>query len=148
MNSMNNSRIRAVTQCRIVLLVLAFVANAVHAGDFAVIVNKDNPATVDKDTVTKIYSGELKSWKDGSPVTAIDLPESNPVRADFSSEVLGKTVANVKALWAQMIFSGKALPPKQLASDDDVKKLVSANKGAIGYVKRSSVDDSVKAVLK
>jgi hypothetical protein len=66
----------------------------------------------------------------------------------FTSDVLGKTVGNVKALWAQMVFSGQALPPKQVASDDDVKKLVSANKGAIGYVKASSVDDSVKAVLK
>jgi hypothetical protein len=54
----------------------------------------------------------------------------------------------VKALWAQLIFSGRALPPKQAASDEDVKKLVGASKGGIGYIKASSLDDSVKAVLK
>ena len=145
---MNNSRIQAGIPSIVAFLAMSLAATVAQAGDFAVIVNKDNAAPVDKDTVAKIYSGELKSWKDGSPVAAIDLPESNPVRTDFSTEVLGKTVANVKALWAQMIFSGKALPPKQAATDDDVKKLVSANKGAIGYVKRSSVDESVKAVLK
>jgi ABC-type phosphate transport system substrate-binding protein len=145
---MNSSRTRSAVSSVLAVIALAMLATAAQAGDFAVIVNKDNAASVDKDTIVKIYSGELKSWKDGGPVMAIDLPESNPVRASFSTEVLGKTVANVKALWAQMIFSGKALPPKQAASDDDVKKLVSANKGAIGYVKQSSVDDSVKAVLK
>ena len=130
------------------LLILSCWAGSAWAGDYAVIVNKDNAAAIDKDTIGKIYRGELKAWKDGAQVTAVDLPESNPVRESFTSEVLGKTVANVKALWAQMIFSGQALPPKQAASDEDVKKLVSANKGAIGYVKASSVDDSVRVVLK
>jgi len=78
----------------------------------------------------------------------IDLPETNPVRASFSTEVLGKTIASLRALWAQMIFSGKALPPRQVVTDDDVKKLVATNKGAIGYIKPSSVDDSVMAVIK
>jgi len=35
-----------------------------------------------------------------------------------------------------------------MASDEDVKKAVAANKGAIGYIKASSADDTVKVVLK
>jgi hypothetical protein len=46
------------------------------------------------------------------------------------------------------VFSGKALPPKQMGSDDEMKKFVASNKGAIGYIKASSLDDSVKAVVK
>jgi len=145
---MNSSSFKFKWLAGCALLVIGLATVQARAGDFAVIVNKDNAAAVDKDMIAKIYRGELKSWKDGSPITPVDLPESNPVRASFTSELLGKTVGNVKALWAQMIFSGQALPPKQAASDEDVKKLVSANKGAIGYVKASSVDDSVKAVLK
>jgi ABC-type phosphate transport system substrate-binding protein len=145
---MNSLRIGSGMSTLLAIMALSLLATVARGADFAVIVNKDNASPVDKATVAAIYSGDLKSWKDGSPVMAIDLPESNPIRASFSTEVLGKSVANVKALWAQMIFSGKALPPKQVASDDDVKKLVSANKGAIGYIKQSSVDDSVKAVLK
>jgi len=125
-----------------------WLANAAWAGDYVVIVNKDNAYPVDKAFVAKVFTGDAKSWKDGSPITAVDLPEDNPVRASFSNDVLGKTVGNVKAQWAQLIFSGRALPPKQAASDDEVKKLVSANKSAIGYIKASSLDDSVKAVLK
>jgi ABC-type phosphate transport system substrate-binding protein len=145
---MNNSNTRSGISPLLAVMALALLATAARAGDFAVIVNKDNVSLIDKEMVAKIYSGDLKSWKDGAPVMPIDLPESNPARAGFSTELLGKTVANVKALWAQMIFAGKALPPKQVAADDDVKKLVAANKGAIGYIKPSSVDDSVKAVLR
>lgn len=145
---MNSLRIGSGMSTLLAIMALSLLATVAHGADFAVIINKDNASPVDKATVAAIYGGDLKSWKDGSPVMAIDLPESNPIRASFTTEVLGKSVANVKALWAQMIFSGKALPPKQAASDDDVKKLVSANKGAIGYIKQSSVDDSVKAILK
>jgi ABC-type phosphate transport system substrate-binding protein len=145
---MNDSNTPSAIPALLAVVAFVLLAMPVRAGEFAVIVNKDNASPIDKEMVAKIYSGDLKSWKDGAPVMPIDLPESNPARASFSTEMLGKTVANVKALWAQMIFSGKALPPKQVAADDDVKKLVAANKGAIGYIKPSSVDESVRAALK
>jgi hypothetical protein len=58
------------------------------------------------------------------------------------------SVANLKALWAQMVFSGKALPPKVAASDDDVKKAVSSAKGGVGYIKAAAADDTVKVAFK
>lgn len=132
------------------LVAASFLAagSAALAGDFAVIVNKGNGATVDKAALARIYTGEMKAWSDGTPVVAVDLPDDNGTRASFSSEIVGKTVANLKAMWAQIVFSGKAMPPKQAATDDDVKKLVGSTKGAVGYIKASSVDDSVKVVLK
>ena len=126
------------------LLVAEVPTQAALASDFVVIVNKANSASVDKATVAKIYSGEMVAWPDGAKVAPVDLPEDNPIRASFCTDMLGKTIANVKALWAQLVFSGRALPPKQVASDDDVKKLVAANKGAIGYIKASSADDTVR----
>jgi ABC-type phosphate transport system substrate-binding protein len=124
------------------------LGGASQAGDFVVIVNKANTAAVDKSTVAKIYTGELKSWSDGTPVMPFDLPEDNPQRASFCTDVVGKPVASLKALWAQMIFSGKALPPKAAPSDEEMKKSVAANKGAVGYIKPGSVDDSVKVAVK
>ena len=129
-------------------LAAAGLSLAAMAADYAVIVNKANASSVDKDTVAKIYTGHMKEWSGGTAVAPVDLPDDSPVRASFSSDVLGKTVSNIKALWAQAMFSGKAVPPKQVGSDDEVKKFVAANAGAIGYIKPASVDDSVKAVLK
>ncbi len=130
------------------LLLGLSLAAGVQAGDFAVIVNKANTARADKEAIAKIYTGQTKSWSDGTPVAAVDLPEDNPARVSFSTELLQKSVDNVKSLWAQLVFSGQALPPKRVGSDDEVKKFVAANKGAVGYVRASSVDDSVKVALK
>jgi len=127
---------------------IAVVPGVALSGDFVVIVNKASTVAVDKTTVAKIYQGELKSWPDGTPAVAIDLPEDNPSRAAFATEVVGKSVANLKAIWAQLIFSGRALPPKAVASDDDVKKAVSAAKGGVGYIKANAVDDTVKVAFK
>jgi ABC-type phosphate transport system substrate-binding protein len=118
-----------------------------RAAELAIIVNKDNAGPIDDKMVADIYTGQTKLWRTGDRVVAFDLPEDAPVRAAFSTGVLGKSVSNMKALAAQNLFSGKAVPPKQLTSDDEVKKAVNANKSAVGYIKASSVDDTVKVVL-
>jgi ABC-type phosphate transport system substrate-binding protein len=116
------------------------------AEEVAIIVNKANNQSIDKDWVAKVYRGEIKTWAGGTPITAYDLPEDNAVRASFSKDFLRRSVANMKALWAQFTFSGKAVPPKQVASDDDVKKAVAGNKNAIGYINAASADDSIRVV--
>lgn len=118
------------------------------AADVVVIVNKANGNTVDKALVVKIYTGETKNWPEGGPVFAIDQGEDNPIRADFNQSILGKSNGNMKALWAHNIFAGKGLPPKIVDPDAEVKKIVNTNKNAIGYIKSSSVDDSIKVVVK
>jgi ABC-type phosphate transport system substrate-binding protein len=117
------------------------------AAEVAVIVNKNNVNAVDKPLLVEIYSGRTKLWKSGDPITAYDLPDDNPIRVSFCQNLLGKSVGNMKALAAQNLFSGKAVPPKQAASDEEVKKAVGASKSAIGYIKASAVDDSVKVIL-
>jgi len=118
------------------------------ASDVVVIVNKANDNSIDKNLVTKIYQGESRTWANGGSITAYDLPEDNALRGAFDTEVVGKSQGSLKTLWTQNVFTGKALPPKSAASDDDVKKAVAANKNAIGYVKASSVDDTVKAAIR
>ncbi len=119
-----------------------------HAGDVVVIVNKGNANAVDKTFVVKAYTGEARSWPDGGQVAALDQGEDNAVRTQFDTTLLGKSSANMKALWAQNVFSGKGLPPKVIDGDAEVKKAVSADKNAIGYIHAEALDDSVKSVAK
>jgi len=134
----------------IVSMTALWLTLAVSAGavDIAVIVNNENTNSVNQTTIKKIYHGKMKSWPAGGSVRALDLPDASPVREAFSSSILGKSVSNMKAKWAQMIFSGKGTPPKVVNSDEEVKKIVATNKNAIGYIAASSLDGSVKAVLK
>ncbi len=122
------------------------LAAAAAAEDYVVIVNKDNGNPVDADFLAKAYRGEAKSWPAGGSVTPVALPDESPVRAAFDKAVLGKTPGQSRSMWAQLTFTGKAVPPKMADSDADVVKLVTDNKNAVGYVSPKAKIDGVKAV--
>ncbi|MCV2368306.1 type 2 periplasmic-binding domain-containing protein [Roseateles oligotrophus] len=114
----------------------------------AVIVNAKSPtATMTADQVSAIFLGKSNALPSGAAALATDLPESAAAREQFYSKVTGKQAAQVKAAWSRLVFSGKATPPKELATAADVKKFVAANPDAIGYIEKSAVDASVKVVL-
>jgi ABC-type phosphate transport system substrate-binding protein len=129
------------------LLACAF-STVAFADGVVVIVNKSNTNPVDKGLVAKIYTGESRIWDGGGSITAYDLPEDNLLREDFDGAIVGKSEAALKKLWGQNVVTGKALPPKVAASDEDVKRAVAANKNAIGYIQASKLDDSVKVALR
>jgi len=128
------------------LLVATILSASASAEEVAVIVNKSNANPVDRALVVKLYTGAARSWPDGSPVFVLDQAEDSLARAEFYAQVIGKSAATMKAIWAQNIFSGRGLPPKLANPDVEMKKLVSANKNAIGYISASAVDDSVKVI--
>lgn len=129
-------------------LALGMVLAGGAAAQVAVIVNPKNPAaSMTADQVSNIFLGKSNTLPSGATAAAVDQAESAAVREQFYSKVTGKQSAQVKAAWSRLVFSGKATPPKELASSAEVKKFVAANPDAIGYIEKSAVDGSVKAVL-
>ncbi len=129
--------------------VLAALPMSARADDEPVVavIHKDNPNAVDLALVRRAFVGLVKAWPDGSPLRPFDQPEDSEVRAQFCQQVLHKSLGTVKAIWAQNIFTGKGYPPKVLASDAEVRRVVAADRQALGYLRRSQLDDSVREVL-
>jgi ABC-type phosphate transport system substrate-binding protein len=123
---------------------------ASHANaEVVVIVNPKNPAaSLTPQQVAALYLGNATTFPSGGPVAMADQPEAAGIRGDFYQKATGRSVAQVRATWARITFTGKGTPPKELKSDADVKAFVAADPKAIGYVDASAVDSSVKAVLK
>jgi ABC-type phosphate transport system substrate-binding protein len=134
------------------LLTALFLLNPLNvaAADDAVvvIVHKDNPHAIDRNYLVAIYTGRLKGWPDGSPVFPLDQSDGSSVREAFYLHFVGRTAANMQAVWAQNIFSGKGLPPKIASPDNEMKRIVSTNRNAIGYIRASEVDDTVRVLLR
>lgn len=125
-------------------LCLAGVAQA----DVVVIVNKQGtPDSLTKEQVADLFMGKASSIPGGPAVAPVDQPESSPLREEFYTKIAGKSAAQVKSYWAKMAFTGKGTPPKEGGNSADIKKLVSSTPGGIGYIEKSAVDGSVKAVL-
>jgi ABC-type phosphate transport system substrate-binding protein len=117
--------------------------------EIVVIVNPKNPAaSLSTEQVAALFLGNSNTFPDGGTVALADLPESADVRGKFYEKATGRSVAQVKATWARITFTGKGTPPKELKSEADVKAFVASDPKAIGYVDASAVDGSVKAVLK
>jgi ABC-type phosphate transport system substrate-binding protein len=110
---------------------------------FAEVVVVVNPAAdaVTKDQVAAIYLGKSTAF------TPIDQADGSAIRGEFYKKVADKDAAQAKALWSKLVFTGKASPPKEVASSAEVKKAVAANPKGIGYIEKSAVDASVKVVL-
>lgn len=125
----------------VVLGVLALSASvlAQPPPPYRVVVNPKNPtASVDRKFVEDAFLKKVSSWPDGETIKPVNLAVGSPTRRAFTTEVLGRSVEEVRRYWQQRIFSGRDVPPLEVASDDDVIKYVLQHEGGIGYVSPSA----------
>jgi hypothetical protein len=114
---------------------------AVAVADPVVVVGAPSAAALTKEQVSEVFLGK------NTTLTPLDLPESAAQRADFYKGATGRhTVAQVKAVWSRLVFSGKGEPPKELPDAAAVKKAVAGDPKKVGYIARSAVDGTVKVL--
>jgi hypothetical protein len=115
-----------------------------------IIVNKTN--TVDDLALAdarKLFMGDKSTWPSGKRVTVLMLAAGQPERAVVLREIYKMPEEQLGQYFVQAAFAGKiSAPPKDVGTAAMMKGAVAANPGAIGYVKKADLDDTVKAVLK
>lgn len=131
----------------VVASLLAFSCTWAQA-QFVLVVGAKSPiAALTAEQASQLFLGKVSTFPSGETATPLDQPDGAGIRNDFYEKLANKTPKQVSAIRANMVFSGKGKPPKELASSKDVKKAVSENIAAIGYIERAAVDDSVKIVF-
>ena len=119
----------------------AFACASAQAEVVVVVSAKAAESSMSKDEIAQFFLGK------STAMTPIDQPESAPIRAEFYKKVTDKDIAQAKALWSKLVFTGKASMPKEAHDSADVKKTLAANPDAIGYIEKSAVDSTVKVVF-
>lgn len=115
----------------------------------AVIVNKSNPVSVlSQNELRPIFQTTKKNWDSGQEAIPINLLEDNPLRADFDQAVLGLDPERVARYWTDRKVRGGARPPVRMPTSSAVLKAVASKPGAVGYVRLSEVNNTVKVVAK
>jgi ABC-type phosphate transport system substrate-binding protein len=130
------------------LSMLAAGLTGANATELAVIVSAHSTAPVlSGDQVAAIFLGQSAKFPDGAAVTAIDQPVGSATRNEFYERVASKNPALLKAYWSRLLFTGRGQPPREVAGNAAVKKLVADTPGMIGYIDSSALDASVRAIL-
>jgi len=118
------------------------------ASDLVVVVSARNPVTALRaDQVAAIFLGQAMRFPDGIEAAPLDQRIGSPVRDTFYLRVANKNPALLKAHWSKMVFTGRGQPPGELEDSTAVRRKVADDPSAIGYIERSALDPSVRAVL-
>jgi ABC-type phosphate transport system substrate-binding protein len=127
-------------QLKLVLVTSVLAVTSLGAQAQVVIMGA-SAAPVTKDQVANIYLGRSFDLK------PVDLPEGSPLREQFYKKATDRDQAQIKAVWSRIVFTGKGQAPIILQDAAAVKKAVTSDPKAIGYVDKAAVDGSVKVVL-
>ncbi len=104
-------------------------------GIAVVVHSSSNVAELSLDDIAKIFTGEIKNWKDvggpDKPINAVNREASSGTRGAFKDIVLGKENDFDPTLVTQ-------------GSTGAVKAAVISDPNAIGYISLASLDDTVK----
>lgn len=114
---------------------------------FKIVVNSANSvASENKATLSKLFLKKVREWGSSKEkVTPFDLDEKAAARQAFSEAIHGKSISAIKSYWQRMIFSGRDVPPDELASEEAMLQKIAADKSAIGYVSsKTALPEGVK----
>lgn len=112
------------------------------------VVNKNNNSELSSEYISRIFLGKKKSFSNGVSAIPLDLTSGDPARTNFVKSLLKKNDQQIKAYWAQLLFTGKGTPPREVDNASMVIDLISKNPSLIGYVDSADLDDRVKVVHK
>src|SRR6202167_4967235 len=132
----------------VAIAVALSLSGAVVKADVVAVVSARSPIiALEKSQVADIFLGKASRFPNGLQAVPIDQAEGSAVRDEFYGKVVGKTAAQIKAYWSKIIFTGRGQPPPSVSNSIEMKKRISENPAAIGYIDRSLVDDSVTVVF-
>lgn len=127
-------------------ILLSVVAHPAHAQILIVTAGDSAVEHLSRDDAEQLYLGRRAALSARTPLLLLDLPPGE-VRDQFYRHIAGKNPSQIRAYWSRMVFTGRALPPKEAASADDARRLLLENPGAIGYLPADYANDPSLRIL-
>jgi ABC-type phosphate transport system substrate-binding protein len=114
----------------------------------AIVVNRYNPVDdLSFAELRRVFLGDRSHWTDGRRITIVMREPGDPERKTILRDVCGMNEDQFKTHVLRGLFTSEILvSPKILASPGGVRKFLFNVPGAIGYLRLSDVDSSVKVV--
>ena len=113
-----------------------------------IVVNSSNAVgNLSATELQKIFLGEKSRWPDGKHILVLMGTPGSSERATVLKKIYKMSESEYVKFFIQASFTGDvSAPPKDVSSAAQMKQLISENPGAVGYMKQSDADGSVKVV--
>jgi ABC-type phosphate transport system substrate-binding protein len=114
----------------------------------AIVVNKSNSVDeLSSVELRRVFLGDRSHWANGRRITIVMRELGEPERRTILRDVCGMNEDQFQTHMLRGLFTGDILvSPKTLAAPAGVRKFLFNVPGAIGYLRLSDVDSSVKIV--
>ncbi|GBL04839.1 hypothetical protein KUL10_21540 [Glaciecola sp. KUL10] len=99
-----------------------------------IVVNSQSQLDLNKQQIRNVFMGSANNLG----LEPVNLSTGDLCRTLFNLKVVGLTESRIQSYWAQMRFSGRMKPPKEVDTELEAIAFVSQNRNAIAYV--SSVE--------
>jgi ABC-type phosphate transport system substrate-binding protein len=118
------------------------------ADSLGIVVNRSNPVeNLSFAELRKIFLGEQSHWSNGRRITVVMLEPGKQERQAVLTQIYRMDDKDFNRHFSQGMSTGEIhATPKTLATSTEVLKFVFNVPGAIGYVRVTEADDSVKVV--
>ena len=120
---------------------------SVHAhAETVLVVSENSPIhQLSRHEVADLYLGNNKNQSGLGRIVPVDQA-NDALRETFYRAYLGRSLSQVQAHWAKIIFTGRGDPPRTVSGAGELKDLLRDNPNALGYMDRSLVGDSLRIV--
>ena len=101
---------------------------------------------VHRDTVWAMFAMRQRTWPNGQAAQVFVLPNRDPVHGRFTKEQLGVYPHQLQLAWDRMVFSGMGQAPNRVRDQAEMRERVAGTPGALGYLEREYLDESVLVI--
>ncbi len=129
-----------------ICLMLAATGGTAVAEVVVVVSAQSRVTTLSRSQVADIFLGKVRRFPNGVLAQPVDQVEGSAARNEFYATYADRTPAQIKSHWSKIVFTGRGQPPAAVTSSEDLKRRIAANPAAIGYMDRSQLDATVRAI--
>lgn len=135
----------------IVLLSLVLATEATGSSDelriVVVMSTSSGVEALTREQVINIFFGRFRQLPNGETAVPVDQPMEQPLKSAFYRKLVNKDLAEIRAYWARLVFSGRTSPPEQAATEEEALQLLLERPGAVGYLWNGPLPPKLRVVL-
>ncbi|WP_456267988.1 hypothetical protein M1D97_12150 [Kushneria sp. AK178] len=129
---------------RVTTIILLLIGSPARA-DIAIVINEASAIRrISHSEAVNIFMGRYRRLPDNSVALPIDQA---PLKARFYRALVQKDVAEINSYWARLVFSGRASPPQQATTANDLVEIIMHNQNALGYVDAAHTPPHMRVLL-